>query len=171
MRKFLLISLLLIVFIIPMKVKAEDKNYAIDKLNITAQITEKGDVDIQEEITYDFHGSYNGIYRNLSKNGSTGHIIAQVSIRDKNNNIIPLSAANDSKNNTYETIDSNDNTQIKIFCKSTDEVKTFIFNYTVLAAAIKYTDFGELYWNFYKVENNIAVNKVDLRISIKGFEV
>lgn len=167
MRKFLLIFILLVLFITPMKVKAEDKSYVIDKLNITSQITESGDVDVQEEITYSFHGSYNGIYRNLSKNGSIGHIVSHVSIRDKNNNIIPLSYTNDSKNNTYETIDSNDNTQIKIFSKSTDEIKTFIFNYKVLAAATKYTDFGELYWNFYKVENNVAVNNVDLRISLR----
>lgn len=151
-----------------MKVKAENKSYTIDKLNIIAQITEKGDVEVQEELAYTFHGSYNGIYRNLSKNGAAGHIVSQVSIRDKNNNIIPLFTSNGSKNNSYEIIDSNDNTQIKIFSKSTDEVKVFIFNYTILAAATKYTDYGELNWNFYKVENNIAVNSVDLNLSLKN---
>ncbi|MBC2580031.1 hypothetical protein [Clostridium sp. DJ247] len=45
MRKFLLIFLLLIMFITPISVKAADKSYTIDKLSITANITEKGDVN------------------------------------------------------------------------------------------------------------------------------
>jgi len=129
---------------LPIKVKAEDKSYTINRLSINAQITEKGNIDVQEEITYVFHGNFNGIFRNLSKNGSSGHSITKVSIRDKNNNIIPLSFVNDSENNTYQIIDSTANSQVKIFSKSTDEIKSFILNYTILDAAKKYKALTEL---------------------------
>lgn len=167
MRKILLIFLLLIVFIVPVDVKAENKSYTIDKLNISAKITEKGDIEVVEEVTYNFHGSYNGVYRNLAKEGSTGHKIDQVYIKDKNNNLISLPSADDSTNNTYQIIDSNENTHIKVFSKSTDEIKTLVFRYTILDAAKKYSDFGQLNWRFYKVENNINVKEVTLNLSLK----
>lgn|GEM_PF-1280234 len=167
MRKILLIILLLIVLINPIDVKAEDKSYTIDKLNISAKITEKGDVEVVEELTYNFHESYNGVYRNLAKDGSIGYKVGQVSIKGKNNNLISLPYANDPTNNTYQVIDSNENTQIKVFSKSTDEIKTLVFNYTILGAAKKYTDIGDLNWKFYKVENNMNIKDVTLNLSLK----
>ncbi|MCH5138928.1 DUF2207 domain-containing protein [Clostridiaceae bacterium UIB06] len=167
MQHMMLIFLLLIVFVVPIDVKAENKSYTIDKLNVTAKITDKGDIEVVEELTYNFHGSYNGVYRNLLKEGSSGYRIGQISIKDKNNNLIPLSSAKDSTNNTYQIIESNENTQIKVFSKSTDEIKTLVLNYTILGAAKKYTNFGELNWKFYKVENNINIKDVNLNLSLK----
>jgi hypothetical protein len=152
---------------VPIDVKAENKSYTIDKLNITAKITDKGDIEVVEELTYDFHGSYNGVYRNLLKEGSSGYRIGPISIKDKNNNLISLSSAKDSTNNTYQIIESNKNTQIKVFSKSTDEIKTLVLNYTILGAGKKYTNFGELNWKFYKVENNINIKDVNLNLSLK----
>jgi uncharacterized membrane protein YgcG len=151
----------------PMKVRAQEKSYTIDKLNTTAKITEKGDVEVQEEITYTFNGSYNGVYRNLNKNKTNGYIVSKIAIKDKSDNIIPLSLSNDSKDNTYEIIDSDENTQIKVFSKSIDEKKTLIINYTIQAAALKYKEFGQLYWNFYKVENNMPIKEVNFNLSLK----
>lgn len=167
MRKFLLIFLLLIIFIAPIDVKAESKSYTIDKLNIAAKITDKGNIEVVEEVTYNFHGSYNGVYRNLAKDGSSGNKINGVFVKNKNNNLISLSSDNDSKNNTYQILDSSENTQIKVFSKSTDEIKTVVFNYTILGGAKKYKDFGELNWKFYKVENNINIKDVTLNLSLK----
>ncbi|NMM64027.1 DUF2207 domain-containing protein [Clostridium sp. P21] len=168
MRKILLIFLLvLLVFIAPGEVHAKERNYTIDKLNTIAKITEKGDVEVQEEITYTFDGSFNGVYRNLYKNKTNNYIISKVAVKDKDNNLIPIESSNDSKNNTYKITDDNNNVQIKVFSKSANESKTLILNYTIKGAANRYSEFGELYWSFYKVENNMSIKDVNLQLSLE----
>lgn len=168
MKKFLSIIFLALIFIMPFSIKVEAKSYDIDNLKINAEITEIGNVDIEEELSYNFHGDFNGIYRNLEKKGCNGYEISSVSLKDKNNNIISLKKSNGSENNTYQINESSDKTEIKIFCKSNDEVKTFIVKYTVIDVAKRYDDFSELYWNFYKVEKDINVKAVDFNLSLKG---
>lgn len=69
MRKRILniISLLLVIISIiiinPSKVEAD--SYKINNMNIEAIINEDGSVNIVQDITYDFNGSYNGIYLNI----------------------------------------------------------------------------------------------------------
>ncbi|WPC39245.1 DUF2207 domain-containing protein [Clostridium sp. JS66] len=169
MRKVVLTFLfVLLIFIVPTKVIAEEKNYTIDKLNTVAEITEKGDAEVQEEITYTFNGSFNGFYRNLSKNKTDGYVISKVAMKDKNANVTPISPGSNSKNNTYEIIESDNNTQIKVFSKSVDEKKTLILNYTIQGAANRYKEFGELYWNFYKVDSSKSIKDVNLDLSLKN---
>ncbi|AKA68420.1 DUF2207 domain-containing protein [Clostridium scatologenes] len=171
MRKVVLAFLFaLLIFIVPTKVIAEEKDYTIDKLNTVAKITEKGDVEVQEEITYTFNGSFNGVYRNLFKNKTNGYVISRVSMKDKNDNVTSISPSNNSKNNTYEIIESDNNTQIKVFSKSNNEKKTLILNYTIQGAANRYKEFGELYWNFYKVENGKSIKDVNIDLSLKNLK-
>ncbi len=168
MRKLILTFLLiLLIFITPMKVSAQEKSYTIDKLSTTAKIAENGDVEVQEEITYAFNGNYNGVYRNLNKNKTNGYIVSKVAIKDERGNITSLSLSNDSKDNTYEIVDFGENTQIKVFSKSVDEKKTLLLNYTIQRAALKYKEFGQLYWSFYKVENNMSIKEVNFNLSLK----
>lgn len=147
-------------------VNAADKNFIIDNLSINAKITQKGDISVSEEITYNFQGNYNGIYRNLIKKDTSNYTINKVSVRDKNNLVINLSQNDNSQDNSYQIIDSNDNTQIKVFNKSESEIKTFIFNYTIHDAAEKYSNYGVLNWNFYSVQNNNNIKNVNLTLSL-----
>lgn len=168
MKKILSIIFLALIFIMPFSIKVEAKSYDIDSLKIKAEITEIGNVDIEEELSYSFQGDFNGVYRNLEKKGCNGYEISSISLKDKNNNIIPLKKGNGSENNTYQINESSDKTEIKIFSKSNDELKTFILNYTVLDAAKRYNSFSELNWNFYKVEKDINVKSVDINLSLKN---
>lgn len=161
---------MLIVFITPTKVMADDKSYDIDKLIINAQITENGDVNVEEELSYTFHGNFNGVYRDLIKKGSSGFTVSKVTVTDKNNNETPINFADSSGNNTYQIINSDDKSQIKIFSKSENESKTFLLNYTIHDAAVKYKDLSELYWNFYSVENSIPVKNVEINVSLMNSE-
>lgn len=172
-KLFLVLCFLFISIFSFINVNASDNNFNIENLYINAKITEKGDINISEEITYNFQGNYNGIYRNLIKKEANGYTINNVSIRDKNNNLINLSQNNNSQDNSYQIIDSNENTQIKIFNKSDSEIKTFIFNYTIHDAAEKYSNYGVLIWNFYSVQNNNNIKNVNLTLSLdsKKFDI
>lgn len=128
LKKLLTLVILLLILMIPFRVKAEDKSYDINKLLINAEILQNGDVEIHEEFTYNFHGNFNGIYRNLSKNATSGYTIENIALRDKNNKMTNLVPSQGEENNTYKIFDSDDNTQVKIFSKSDNEIKTFILN-------------------------------------------
>ncbi|GKX67876.1 DUF2207 domain-containing protein [Inconstantimicrobium mannanitabidum] len=166
MKKILSLFLTFFILITPLTVNASEKNFTISKLLINASIDSSGDLLVQEELTYNFSGNFNGVYINLYKRGTSSINVSKVSVKDKNG-MIPLNLYNNEQNNTYELNDSNENTNIKIFSKSSNEEKTFIVNYTVKAAAVKYDGFGELYWSFYNVTNNKNVKDVELNVSLK----
>ena len=167
MKKFLLFLGVLLILIVPKSVYAENKEYFIDKLNIEAEILNNGDVVINELIEYRFDGDFNGIYRNLNLNGSEGYLINEVSVIDSLGNTTKLIEENYGENNTYEINENSDETQIKIFSKSSDESKMFKLNYTIKGAAKKYIDYSNLYWNFYDVKNIDSIKEGSLKIHLK----
>lgn len=167
MKKFLLFLGMLLILIVPKSVYAENKEYFIDKLNIEAEILNNGDVVINELIEYRFDGDFNGIYRNLNLNGSEGYLINEVSVIDSLGNTTKLIEENYGENNTYEINENSDETQIKIFSKSSDESKMFKLNYTIKGAAKKYSDYSNLYWNFYDVKNIDSIKEGSLKIHLK----
>lgn len=166
MRKILPIFLALFMLITPLTVNATEKNFTISKLLINANINSYGDLMVQEELTYDFSGDFNGIYLNLYKKGTPENTISGISIKDKNG-LTPLNLSKESKNDTYEIKNTDTDTKIKIYSKSSNEQKTFIINYTAKSAAVKYDNFAQLYWSFYNVTNNKNVKDVELNISLK----
>ena len=173
MRKFLLFLGILLILIIPKSVYAENKEYFIDKLNIEAEILNNGDIVINELIEYRFNGDFNGVYRNINLNGAEGYSINEVLVIDSLGNNIKLIEENYGENNTYEINENSDETQIKIFSKSSDESKMFKLNYTIKGAARKYSDYSNLYWNFYDVKNVDSIKEGSIKIHLKdtNFEI
>lgn len=173
MKKFLLFIGVLLILIVPKSVYAEDKEYFIDKLNIEAEILNNGDVVINELIEYRFNGNFNGVYRNLELSGSEGYLINGVSVIDSLGNTINIAKEDNGADNTYQINDNSNETQIKIFSKSSNESKMFKLNYTIKGAAKKYSDYSNLYWNFYNVKNIDSVKEGSLKIHLKdtNFEI
>ena len=167
MKKFLLFLGMLLILIVPKSVYADNKEYFIDKLNIETEILNNGDIVINELIEYRFNGDFNGIYRNLNLNGAEGYLINEVSVIDSLGNTIKLIEEGYGENNTYEINENSNETQIKIFSKSSDESKMFKLNYTIKGAAEKYSDYSNLYWNFYDVKDIDYVKEGSLKIHLK----
>lgn len=167
MKKVLVILSIIFILITPKSIYANNKEYFIDKLNIEAQILNNGDVVINEIIEYRFNGDFNGIYRNLDLNGANSYLVNGVSIIDNSGNTTEVIEEYSDENNTYQINKDNNTAQIKIFSKSTNESKKFNLNYTIKGAAKKYTDYSQLYWNFYDVENIDSVKEGTLKISLK----
>ncbi|GAB6169822.1 hypothetical protein JCM1393_22820 [Clostridium carnis] len=164
---FTVCFILIFSLIIPNKVYATNKSFDINNLLVNAQIQSNGDIIVSEELTYDFNGGFNGIYIDLNKNGSNGHEISQVAIKDSSDNITIIENSSTSNTNYYEIFDSSDKTQIKIHSKSFNERKKFLINYKIKSAAIRYNDYGSLYWSFYTVSDNNIVKNAELNISLK----
>ena len=167
MKKLLTILTIIFILISPKSALADNREYFIDNLNINAQILENGDVVVNEILQYRFDGEFNGIYRNLNLNGTGQYLINSVSIIDSSGNIIEATEGYNEENNTYEIKESSDSMQIKLFCKSSNEIKNINLNYTIKGAAKKYTDYSQLYWNFYNVKNIDSVKEGTLKITLK----
>ncbi len=167
MKKLLTILTIIFVLILPKSVLADSREYFIDNLNIDAQILANVDVVVNEILQYRFQGEFNGIYRNLKLNGTDQYLINSVSIIDSLGNIIEATEGYNEENNTYEINEDYDETQIKLFCKSSNESKKINLNYTIKGAAKKYTDYSELYWSFYNVKNIDSVKEGTLKITLK----
>ena len=167
MKKLFTILTIIFGLILPKSVLADSREYFIDNLNIDAQILANGDVVVNEILQYRFQGEFNGIYRNLKLNGTDQYLINSVSIIDSLGNIIEATEGYNEENNTYEINEDYDETQIKLFCKSSNESKKINLNYTIKGAAKKYTDYSELYWSFYNVKNIDSVKEGTLKITLK----
>lgn len=168
MRKLISVLILFIFLSVPSFVKADTKIYSIDSLIENAVITEAGDIEIQEEFTYNFKGDFNGIYRNLLKNGSRGFSLLEVAVKDPQGKVTPIPIGSNSQNNTYELSEDGSAWKVKVYNKNSNEVKTFIFRYIIQGAALKTESSGELNWSFYSVENNNTVKNVELNLALKN---
>lgn len=163
-----MIWLVVTIFLIPVKVFAIEKIFTIEKLNIKAEITEDATVEVEEAFNYSFQGSITGIYRNLKTQGTKAYEVKEISIIDSNNITTNLLASDEETDNTYKLIHPEGNTQIKIFNKSNDEKKQFIIKYNIIGAVLKNSDFSELNWKFYTVENQHPIKDVLLNIKLKN---
>lgn len=147
---------------------AEATSYDIDKVDINAVIMDNGDVNVIEYLTYNFSGDFNGFLRELNSNGSDGCLVNSVSIIDEAGVETIAIASNTGEENTYEISQNGYNTNIKLYSKSANEKKTFKVNYTAKNAAKRYSNNGQLYWDFYSVENIPSVKEANLNISFNN---
>ena len=171
-KKFLKISItfLLILFVLvsfPQNGKAED-SLTIKRWLIDSKIIENGDLEIREDITFNFNDKFNGVFREIVLAGTEGIDNLKVAEMVNGNEII-YSHANKAKNgdsHVFMTINDGDNINIKIFSPSEDEEKTFRLDYTIKNVAIKYNDTGELYYKFLGKENSTPISFFAVNISL-----
>ena len=165
MKKLLSFTLLFLLLFNFVPCFADTKSYEIDKVDINAAIMDNGDINVTEYLTYNFSGDFNGFLRELNSTGSDGCIINSVIVIDKSGFETIATAGNTGDENTYEISENGDKTSIKLYSKSSNEKKIFKVNYTAKNVAKKYETTGQLYWDFYSVENISSIKEANLNIS------
>lgn len=168
MKKLLSFTLLFLLLFNFVPCFADATSYDIDKVDINAVIMDNGDVNVIEYLTYNFSGDFNGFLRDLNSNGLDGFLVNSVSIIDELGVETIAKAFNTGEENTYEISQNGNNTNIKLYSKSFNERKTFKVNYTAKNAAKRYSNIGQLYWDFYTVENIPLVKEANLNISFNN---
>lgn len=165
MKKLLSFTLLFLLLFNFVPCFADTKSYEIDKVDINAAIMDNGDINVTEYLTYNFSGDFNGFLRELNSTGSDGYIINSVVVIDKSGFETIATSGNTEAENTYEISENGDKTSIKLYSKSSNEKKIFKVNYTAKNVAKKYETTGQLYWDFYSVENISSIKEANLNIS------
>ena len=183
LKKILLITLFLVLFMIILQINTYAKSYSIDNMDIQATVLENGDVNIKQSITYNFDGDYNGIYisipytiddiehdeiinnKKINDDLYTGYGITINSIKDgKNQDYIKTSYASNGKKGVY-TIEREPGIQtVKVYSPSSYETKEFILDYTIKNLCVKHKDVGELYYNFIGGEWDVNIKNLNIDV-------
>lgn len=135
---------------------------------VEANLLETGDLGIVEEITYEFNDDFNGIFREIIVNKTSGvsDIQVQELINDDPREYTLVEDAEKGDSNVFLIKDEAGKTIVQIFSPSEDEEKTFRISYLVKNVAVKYNDIGELYYKFLGDENETPIESFAVNIKL-----
>ena len=151
----------------PKNVNAEE-DLVIPKWSVDADIIENGDLNIVEDITFKFNDEFNGVYREIVLDETSGisNIKVKELIGDNTEEYTHVKDANKGDSNVFLLKEKNDKIIIQIFSPSENQQKTFRVSYTVKNVAIKYNDTGELYYKFLGDENETPIGSFVVNIKL-----
>ncbi|MBK1811090.1 DUF2207 domain-containing protein [Clostridium sp. YIM B02505] len=162
--KYLVVLLLFILLLPYHTVHADSKSFSIDRLAIDTILNTAGDIEVSEVYEYNFKGDFNGITRNINFSESSGVENIEISILDGSNKVIFKN--NDSKQNETYTVATDGNyKKLTIYSKNSNKVVKFNIKYSIIGAATKYNDAGELFRKFYENSSNTDINNLSLKVN------
>lgn len=180
-KKFLKISLVLWIFIFYLcpQVKAQE-DLTISNWVVESNLAKTGDLHIVEDITFEFHENFNGVFREIALDKTSG--ISDISVEeikgDSSVQYTLVENAQEGDQGVYLLKKAPERTTIQIFSPSENQKRTFRISYVVKNVATKYNDIGELYYQFLGKENetpidhfivNIQFPQEDIKNQVKIF--
>ncbi len=167
----LLISVLIVLLYSPITVYADNKDYDVSKYTINVVINPDGSADIEEAITYRFDGEFNGVFRDVDFSSTGGIVNAKVFVkRDGGLTELQLNSTKDldarGKNGTYNLVIEGELARFKIYEKSEDEDKSFVFTYTFEDVVTKYNDIAEFNRKMIDPNWDVALNNISINFTL-----
>ncbi|MCD1260011.1 DUF2207 domain-containing protein [Paenibacillus athensensis] len=135
---------------------AGERAFRISESAIHATVDGAGNLQVEEQDTYDFDGAFNGIVVALDSSGSDGIEHFQA-FKVTEAEPVPLRA---------ERTEADNRLTYKIYESSQDESKVFRFTYTVKNVVQVYADTAELYWKFFDETNPSAIEQVNIDLEL-----
>lgn len=169
---FLLLFAAILILSFSTKANAEE-SLSIPKWLIQSQLLENGDLSMKEDITFRFSKNFNGVFREIVLDKTSGVqdiIVSEVT----DNGEIQYRRVDDARKGDYGVfivIEDTDIRKIQIFSPSRNEEKTFRLSYIVKNVAIKYNDIGELYYKFLGRENETPIDDFTVEIKLPQNDV
>jgi len=162
---YFILVLMLSMVLSAVSVYSDDRSYYISGFEVIAELDRAGNMSVSEQITYEFDGSFRGVYRSIKTTGSDG--VDSIKIyKLQHGKLIEFSESNTEEENTYQLFDERDGIRLKLFSASKNERKTFVIKYRVLNNAVKHNDTGELYWKFIGDETDVKIKNFKVKIIV-----
>lgn len=129
------------------------REYSISKVYIDATLDDDGALTVVESRTFDFDGSFNGVYWDIPKGMNPGNgREVEISVLSAGEGggfgMQEFSEGYSGQNGTYEVDDRGDVLRLKVYSSHEDERATFTIAYRATGIATRWDDTGELYWKF-----------------------
>ena len=154
-KNTLIISLILffICFIPGVWAYGDSKSYKVSQYNMNIDIKENGDAYVEENITYDFKGDFNGVLRNIDRDRTDGVNNLKIFVGDR-------------EIKDYETKEEGSVLQLKIYEKSKSEQKTFTYRYVFKNVAEKYNDIATFNRKVIDKGWDVPLENININITI-----
>ncbi|MEW8956017.1 DUF2207 domain-containing protein [Clostridium sp.] len=154
-KNTLIISLILlfICFIPGVWAYGDSKDYKVSQYNMSIDIKENGDAYVEEDITYDFKGDFNGVLRNIDRDRTDGVNNIKIFVGDR-------------EIKDYETKEEGSVLQLKIYEKSKSEQKTFTYRYVLKNVAEKYNDIATFNRKVIDKGWDVPLENININITI-----
>ena len=129
------------------------REFSITKVDIDATVTSDGALRVEESRTFDFDGSFNGVYWKLpcglnTSNGRYVKLNILAAGEGTASDLSPFTESDSGGGNTYSVSDDSNTTTLKLYSAHTDESVTFTIVYEAAGIVTRWQDTGELYWKF-----------------------
>lgn len=124
--------------------KADD-DYTITHYNVNVHVLNNGDAAVEQRITYDFDGTFHGVYYNQDTKGIGDLTNPTVSVVH-DGQTTQLSQNDSQLANTFTTTESNNLYKMKVYYPIQDAQATFIYRYHLSRVVTNYQDTAELNW-------------------------
>lgn len=141
--------LALVLAFVPRLAWADD--YEIDRVDIDATVAADGSLSVVESRTFDFDGSFHGVYWEIPT-GSYGSRQIETSIDQVGELVggafVPFEESYSGDEHTYQLDDYGSYIRVKLYSAHSYEDATFVIGYTDTNLVSRYDDVSELYWKF-----------------------
>lgn len=129
------------------------REYSISRVDIDATVSEDGTLRVEESRTFDFDGSFNGVYWKIptgynSNNGKNVELTVDSVGEGSGSESGTFVQDESGDRGTYELSEYSSYTQVKLYSPHEDESATFTIVYELTNVATRWEDTGELYWKF-----------------------
>lgn len=161
----IIIGLVFLNFISPVLVAKADRQFDINNYEIIIHINTDGSADIEELITYDFDGNFNGVTRDIDIS-EIGGITDYYVFVDKDGAQREFNLDNSEATGTYTFKTEGNMVKFKVFEKSTDELKTFIYKYKLLDVVTRYNDIAEFNRKVIDKEWQATLNNISINVKL-----
>lgn len=170
-RTFSLIVLLIIIFS-SLSISFAQDDLQINRWLIDAHLLENGDLEVSEDISFNFNSDFNGVYRNivLEKIDSIENLTVLEIDKGAKIPYREVEEAREGDRNKFTLARDKKDLEIKIFSPSADEVKTFRLKYLLTNVATIHSDTGELYYKFLGEENKTYIDYLSVDLFLPSFE-
>ena len=152
-------------------VKADDRYYDISDYTINVNVNPDGSADIEERLTYNFSGNFNGILGDIDFSATGGIENLQVFVdRNGTPEEWKLNSTQDLDDNggtgTYNLAKEGTMAHFKIFEPSSNEHKTFILKYRFRDVITKYNDIAEFNRKIIDANTPVQQNNIIINITL-----
>ncbi len=145
-----------------------EESLIIPKWHIESQLQENGDLSIVEDITFRFNDKFNGVFREIVLEKTSG--LQDIKVAEvTESGEFQYKKVKDAKKGDYGVFIVSEERKVnrlQIFSPSRDEEKTFRISYIVKNVAIMHNDIGELYYKFLGSENETPIGSFTVEIRL-----
>ena len=152
-------------------------SFAEDDLNISrwlvdAELLKNGDLEVSEDISFNFNDDFNGVYRNISLDKIEGIEDLSIYEVDKGQEIPykKVEKAKKGDKGKFTSKRNKENLELQIYSPSNNQTKTFRLKYLLKNVAVKHSDTAEFYYKFLGKENETSIDYFSVNLNLPQFE-